>query len=160
MSIVKKLKSIQCKFFCGHYVEHRKFHLVAWNEIKKPMKLGRLGVRLLIEMNRALQGKWLWRFMNEEGTLWRRIIAAKVGVEDRGWFSGGLMRGDGHSLWKKIGAGKENFLRCIRWQVGQGNRLNFWTDNWLEGGSLRRQFPKNFQLSRIKNAEFMIALMG
>lgn len=93
--------------------------MVARNDIKKPVKYGGLGVRSsLVEMNQALQGKWLWRFMVEDKALWRRIIMAKFGVEGREWFTGGLMRCHGRNLRKKIGDGKENFLNCIRWTVG------------------------------------------
>lgn len=59
-SVAKKLESIQLKFLSEDSVDARKFHLVAWNELKKQLQKGGLGIRSLIEMNQALQDKWLW----------------------------------------------------------------------------------------------------
>lgn len=58
----------------------------------------------------------------------------------------------GRSLWKKIGEGKEKFLNCIRWKVGKGDRLNFWKDNWMEGGSLMSQFPQIYSIALNREA--------
>uniref|UniRef100_A0A2N9G1G0 Reverse transcriptase domain-containing protein n=1 Tax=Fagus sylvatica TaxID=28930 RepID=A0A2N9G1G0_FAGSY len=41
---------------------------------------GGLGVRHLIPFNRALLGKWLWRFGMEESQLWRLVVVANYGV--------------------------------------------------------------------------------
>lgn len=85
---------------------------------------------------------------------------AKFGVEDRGWFSTGLMRCHGRILWKKIGEGKEKLMKCISWKVGRGNRLNFWTDNWLEGGSLMSQFPQIYLIAQNKEISICDCLDG
>lgn len=55
--------------------------------VKQSLRRGGLGLRFLVIFNRAFQGKWLWRFMMEQGILWRRIIEARDGVDDHGWFS-------------------------------------------------------------------------
>lgn len=62
VSIAKRLETIQCRFLWGDGEDMEKYHLVRWLEIKKPPKMGGLGIRSLVEMNKALQGKWLWRF--------------------------------------------------------------------------------------------------
>lgn len=109
---------IQCRFLWGDVDGRRKFHLVVWKELKKPIALDGLGIRLLVEMNEALQGKWLWSFMIEEDVLWRKIIAAKFGVEENGWFTCAALQSHGKSLWKRIGARKMRFQHCMRWKVG------------------------------------------
>ena len=45
------------------------------------MENGGLGVRKLTIFNKALLGKWLWRFGVEETRLWRRVVALKFGEE-------------------------------------------------------------------------------
>lgn len=57
VSIAIKLESIQCKFLWGDSDEHRRFHLVVWNDVKKPVKYGGLGVRSLVEINQAFWGE-------------------------------------------------------------------------------------------------------
>ena len=44
-----------------------------------------LGIRKLVLFNKALLGKWLWRFGREETCLWRRVIAYKYGKGQGGW---------------------------------------------------------------------------
>ena len=41
--------------------------------------MGGLGLRNLRVFNRALLGKWLWHFGNEENAFWRLLISAKYG---------------------------------------------------------------------------------
>ena len=42
---------------------------------------GGLGIRKLTTCNKALLGKWLWRFGVEETQIWRRVVASKFGKE-------------------------------------------------------------------------------
>ena len=59
-----------------------KAHLVGWDKVCASKANGGLGVRKLTTFNKALLGKWLWRFMVEEETrLWRRVVALKFGEE-------------------------------------------------------------------------------
>lgn len=55
VNTAKKLETIQCKFLWGDDEENRKFHLVKWEEIKKPLKYGGLGTRSIVNLNVALQ---------------------------------------------------------------------------------------------------------
>lgn len=56
-----------------------KYNLVKWEDIKMPNCLGRLGIKSMMKMNDALFVKWLWKYMNEDNRLWRRIVEL-VGV--------------------------------------------------------------------------------
>lgn len=58
-------------------------------EIKKLLHLDGLRLRSFVDMSKTLQGKWIWRFMIENCTLWRRVIKAKFGIADRGCQGGG-----------------------------------------------------------------------
>ena len=51
-----------------------------------PIAKGGLGIRKLTTFNKALLGKWLWRFGIEENRLWRRVVALKFGED---FFLGG-----------------------------------------------------------------------
>lgn len=52
-----------------------------WDELKKPMERGSMRLKSFVDMNKALQGKWLWRFASEEMILWSRVIEACWGRE-------------------------------------------------------------------------------
>ena len=54
-----------------------KYPLVAWEKVCLPIDVGGLGIKKLVHSNKALLGKWLWRFGREGTHLWRRVIASK-----------------------------------------------------------------------------------
>ncbi|XP_009599850.2 uncharacterized protein [Nicotiana tomentosiformis] len=77
VSITEKLERLQRNFLWDAADGTRKFHLVNWQTVTSPKKWGGLGVKDLRVFNRALLGKWLWRFGVEEHALWREVIAEK-----------------------------------------------------------------------------------
>lgn len=46
-------------------------YLMAWDDICKPKRYGGLGINIIRDVNEALLSKWLWRFGQEKGNLWR-----------------------------------------------------------------------------------------
>ena len=60
---------------------------MGWDKVCAPKVNGGLGIRKLTTFNKALLGKWLWRFRVEETRLWRRVVALKFGEEWGGWSS-------------------------------------------------------------------------
>ena len=46
-----------------------------------PIANGSLGIRKPTTFNKALLGKWLWRFGVKETRLWRRVVVLKFGKE-------------------------------------------------------------------------------
>ena len=75
--VANKIKRLQRDFLWGD----SKLHLVGWDKVCTPLKNGGLGVRKLTTFNKALLGKWLWRFGIEGTRLWRRVVILKFGKE-------------------------------------------------------------------------------
>jgi hypothetical protein len=50
-----------------------------WSKACTLKNSGGLGVRNMLQFNRALLGKWLCRFAMERSALWRKLVGIKYG---------------------------------------------------------------------------------
>ena len=75
-----------------------KYHFVRCNVVNHPLLSEGLGVRDLQLFNKAFLSKWLWRFMNEKGNLWRKVVNIKYGNDRFGWFPSTPNGSYGYSL--------------------------------------------------------------
>ena len=91
-------------------------HLVGWDTVCSPLAQGGLGVKKVEVFNRALLGKWLYKFGREETQLWRRVIAAKYGLEWGGWMTRNPKGTHGCSPWKGIFSGWGFFNQHFKMQ--------------------------------------------
>ncbi|KAJ9696052.1 hypothetical protein PVL29_008354 [Vitis rotundifolia] len=85
--VARRLEKLQRDFLWGGGNMERKAHLVNWESVCTDNENGGLGLRKLIPLNKALLGKWVWRFSRAKDDLWKQVITAKYGREDLGWRS-------------------------------------------------------------------------
>jgi hypothetical protein len=102
VSVAKRIERLQRNFLWGGLGDENKIPLVNWERVCTPLAQGGLGIRDMILFNKALLGKWLWRFEIEESKLWRRVVAVKYGIEGGGWRIKSIRGSHGCSLWKGI----------------------------------------------------------
>ena len=100
--MVIRLEKIQRDFLWGGGALDKRPHLVSWEVVCTDERKGRLGVKSLAILNRALLGKWLWRFANDSEGIWRRLICTNYGEESHGWRLREAKRSFGVGLWKEI----------------------------------------------------------
>ena len=149
--VIGRLEKLLKGFLWEGVEEGKKNHLVKWEVVIKSKEEGGLGVGNLRKRNEALLAKWLWRFPKESNSLWHKVIRSKYGLQDNGWDANPSMRVSSRSPWKDISYGLQSFQECCKFEVGNGERVRFWEDGWLEGGPLKEQYPRLFLLSRIHN---------
>ena len=135
-SVANKLESIQRKFLWGSFGGVFKYHLVRWSITKNLIPDGGLGIRDLKIFNEALLGKWLWRYMNEKFSLWRRVVVSKYGAFGLGWFPSRTRGAHGQSLWRFIYKGWGRFFDKLSFQVGDVSPIYFWHDRWCQEGTM------------------------
>jgi hypothetical protein len=111
-----------------------------------------LGIQNLLKFNRALLGKWLWRYGIERDAWWRVAVDSKFGSLWGGWCSRELVGPFGVGLWKNIKKGWEIFSGFTRFEVGDGTRTRFWHDLWCGDTVLKEAFPVLFGIVREKDA--------
>ena len=113
---------------------------------------GGLGIRKFGILNKALLGKWIWRFAFEEEFLWRKVIGVKYGQVGFGWRTKEACGTFGVGVWRDI---LKELYWCwdnIEFKVGKGTKVNFWTDQWCGNEALSQTFPQLFVLATQRNA--------
>ena len=140
------------EFLWGGRALVQKIHLVRWNTVCLEKRKGCLGVRNLSLMNITLLSKWNWRYANEREALWKQVISQKYGEEDGRWHSCEVSERYGVRLWKAI-RNEYNYLSGrLAYQVGNGQRVIFWTDKWCGDEPLCESLCSLFTLSSSKEA--------
>lgn len=113
----------------------------------KPTLQGSLGAGALKEKNEALMAKWLWQFPLEPRSLWNNITKSKYGTSSNGWDAKSGTIGSSCNPWKDISYGYQTFHECCSLVVGNGKRVRFWEDSWVNEGVLKNLFPRLFAVS-------------
>ncbi|RVX10222.1 LINE-1 reverse transcriptase-like [Vitis vinifera] len=150
-SVAKRLEKLQRDFLWGGGRMERKVHLIKWEVVCTHKVNGGLGIRKIDLLNKALLSKWIWRFAFEEDILWKKVIGVKYGQEGLGWRTNEARGAFGVGVWKEILKEANWCWDNIRFKVGKGTRVNFWTDHWCGDEALSRSFPQLFALAVHKN---------
>lgn len=61
----------------------RKVAWVAWEDVCKGVIYGGMGLGFLEWKNKAMLLKWFWRSGREGGGLWKKMMCAKYGLEEK-----------------------------------------------------------------------------
>lgn len=72
----------------------------------------------------------------EEGFPWHRFIKSRYGLKENSWGASCGLHQEYYTPWKSICKDSELFFYNLRYIVGDGDKIHFWDDLWLEGGSL------------------------
>ena len=129
-----------------------KAHLINWEVVCNLKEEGGLGIRKIDLLNKALLGKWIWRYAYEKDNLWKRVIGVKYGQEGCGWRTKEACGSFGVGVWKEIMKEANWCWKSIEFKVGKGTRVMFWTDKWCGNAALSQIFPQLFTLAVHRNA--------
>ena len=105
-------------------------HLVKWEVVCTDKDKGGLGLRKLAMLNKALLGKWIWRYACDKVNLWKQVIKVKYRQEGLGWRPKKANGVAGVGVWKEIWKESKWCWDNMIFQVGKGNTIRFWTDVW------------------------------
>lgn len=80
------------------------------------------GVRILIQFNRGLLGKWLKRYTTKNEALSRLVVETKYDSLQGGWCSKEVVRLFEVGVWKYIRSGWRVFFSFIRYGMKDGSK--------------------------------------
>ncbi|RVW82237.1 hypothetical protein CK203_041704 [Vitis vinifera] len=118
----------------------------------KKKRNGGLGLRRIATLNRALLGKWTWRFACERDNLWKQVISTKYGQEEHGWRAKKVSGAAGVGVWKEIMKESEWCWENLAFLVGKGSKIKFWKDSWCTDTPLSQCFNHLFVLAVHRDA--------
>lgn len=147
MTVCKKIEKIFRQFLWSGSLYPKSLPLVRWDIVSTPKESGGLGIFKVGDSNAALHLKWLWRFSQEENSLWRSFIMAKYQSPDEGVISFCSKFASSRAPWKAISKLRFCFFNHTKWDLRNGERILFWKDEWLDSGPLKSSHPRLFALS-------------
>ena len=128
-----------------------KVHFVRWEVVCADKEKGGLGLRKITLLNKALLGKWIWRFVCAKEELWKKVLEAKYGKEELGWRTRKANGAFGVGVWKEILKESTWCWENMGFKVGKGNRIRFWNDLWCGNNVLSQGFPNLFSMAVHRN---------
>ena len=150
-SVARRIEKLQRDFLWGGANGGSKIHLVNWEAVCANKEKGGLGLRKITLLNKALLGKWIWRFACAKEELWKKVLEAKYGKEELGWRTRKANGAFGVGVWKEILKGSTWCWENMGFKVGKGNRIRFWTDLWCGNMVLSQGFPNLFSMAAHRN---------
>ncbi|GKV15204.1 hypothetical protein SLEP1_g26006 [Rubroshorea leprosula] len=136
-SVLDELIRIQRNFLWGGTGSIKKIYWVRWEDVCREKAKGGLGVADLRRKNWAMIGKWWYRLGDGVESLWKRVVREKYygGREEVDITSIECLRVS--KLWRDIirigGLSlklRNMLVEGFKWEVGEGNRVEFWLNRW------------------------------
>ena len=132
-SILNEINSMCARFWWGARGTERKMHWLSWEKLCLPKTQGGMGFRDLRVFNQALLAKQGWRLLCDTGSLVHMVLSARYYPND-GFLE--ARRGyDPSYVWRSIWGAKSLLLDGLKWRVGNGEKINVWSEAWLPGES-------------------------
>ncbi|PWA65154.1 hypothetical protein CTI12_AA306500 [Artemisia annua] len=117
------------RFFWSGDAHERHIHWLSWEHISQSKDRGGLGFRDLSCFNLALLAKQGWRHIMNPGSFWCRVLKGIYFPHSD--FPMASKDSRPSWLWQSLLQGRDLLLHGIRWQVGNGSNILFWTQKWI-----------------------------
>ncbi|XP_017617722.1 uncharacterized mitochondrial protein AtMg00310-like [Gossypium arboreum] len=106
--------------------------MIPWKTLCKLKGIGGLGIRDVRLFNLALLGRQVWRLLNNTYSLCFKVLSSKYFPNGNIFHAKNVDKAS--FTWSSIAAAVEVFKDGFGWQVGNGEKINIWADNWgMEG---------------------------
>jgi hypothetical protein len=102
-------------------------HLVGWDKITQPRRLGGLGIRIARLQNVSLLGKLVWEILNSPGKLWVKLFTDKY-LKGRNIFN--VSVAGGSCVWNSLAKALHMLRDGFSLKIGDGSS-RVWYDPWV-----------------------------
>ena len=156
--ISDKLDQINRDFFWKNASTSKGLPLIAWNKICRPKKLGGLGLRQTAAVNKAFLAKLAWKLLTQPDNFWVQLMSAKYSSPE-GFFQCKIRPTDSW-VWRSLLRIRPFLQQGLRWKLGNGKTIRFWTDVWCLDETLASKVgidPSFLEAADQKVCEFITA---
>lgn len=128
---LNKINSISKHFLWNASAQTNKKSPINWDYICNPKYLGGLGFRNLHILNNAFLLKLAWRLLTDTKSLWAKTIKGKY-FSNTNILNAPKPKTYHSGSWKNIYKLSKYLKDCQFWIVGNGKKINFWYDKWID----------------------------
>ncbi|KAJ4802046.1 RNA-directed DNA polymerase (reverse transcriptase)-related family protein [Rhynchospora pubera] len=139
--IIKKMESLIAKFFWGKSNQTKYLSFLAWKKICQPIENGGLGVRQLESFGDALFLKLVWSMISEDSKIWVQVCKGKY-YNNLGFWRSTNVSG-ASPMWRQTVNKRDFFKQNIRWQIGDGEKVQVMSQPWYNNWQIVQQASRN-----------------
>lgn len=132
-------------FFWEGVGNNKKYHMIKWNALAPPKEFGGLGFVDTRAMNIVLLARWIYKLDKGNESMALNVLRKKY-LQGKS-FCQSKQKG-GSQFWQGLEGIKEWYEKGTRSRVGNGRKVRFWHDVWLDECPLRIRFPRLFRICR------------
>ncbi|XP_077231908.1 uncharacterized protein LOC143865152 [Tasmannia lanceolata] len=133
--ILLEIEKMFRNFLWGGTDHQKKYHPIAWESLCRPKKEGGVGIRRVVDINKASQLKLLWHIVHNRRYLWVRWFKVKYLKKSSFW---------NRPMPSNPPCGVRSIHHCrdlakpyLCYCVGKGRDIDFWTDPWHPDGPVQ-----------------------
>ncbi|KAL7211807.1 hypothetical protein ACSBR2_014628 [Camellia fascicularis] len=115
-------------FYGGILKLRKKVHLVNWDNVCKSKAEGGLGLRKARDQNTTLLIKLGWKILSDKDKLWCKVLHSKY-LKHHNIYTWPMKKNSSH-CWRSICKHRDVLRKGVKWIVGNGKDISFWTDWW------------------------------
>lgn len=134
---------------CGHFFwgNTKNWNPVNWKNVCRPKQAGDLGIKNIEHFNRVCLAKLGWKVLFDKENWWANIVRRKNLRTDS--FMETKAKQNHSTSWKGILGVKDIISKGMRWVVGDGKDILFWTQKYVFPHPLFHLTPEN-QLQHVE----------
>lgn len=127
--LINKIMLVVRNFWWGGDPSSKTIHWRKWDILSSSKSEGGMGFRDLKAFNLALLAKQCWRLVLNPSSFWARVLKGIYFPRDN--FMNAKKGSRASWIWNSLLRGMDVLLASVRWQVGNGKSIHFWSDRWV-----------------------------
>jgi hypothetical protein len=129
-TLCTEINSMMMRFFWGHKEKEKRIHWLSWSKLSTSKAQGGMGFRDIVNFNKALLAKQIWRLWKFPNSLIATIMKAKY------YPNCSVLEADCGKkpsfAWRSIQSSSDLIKEGLVWRVGNGKSIRIWKDRWFK----------------------------